>query len=138
VQAEGTVVRLDGAIACVKVVRSGGCGRCHEMGGCGAQGHESHIEEFFVDNTYGASSGQNVRIEIPEGAALTAAALMYGVPLVALFLAAGLAYGIDGSDGVVALSALGGLVLAALGLRMTRRMAFVQRSRARITGVLSS
>jgi sigma-E factor negative regulatory protein RseC len=136
VQTEGTVVRREGVFAYVRVVRSGGCGRCHEIGGCGGQGHESHVEEFFVDNVFGAGAGQKVCIEIPDGATLKAALLMYGVPLCALLLAAGLAYWIDTSDLVVALGAAVGLLGAMLCLRVTRRMNFVRQSRIRITGIV--
>lgn len=137
-QAEGTVMRLEGVIAHVKVMREQGCGRCHEVGGCGGQGHEAKCQEFVVDNTFGAHQGQRVRIEVPEGAALSAALLMYGLPLLALLAGAGLGRLASAADGVVAAGAAIGLVCAMTGLRLTRRMDFVMRSRARITGVLGA
>lgn len=137
-QAEGTVVRLEGAHAHVKVMREQGCGRCHEVGGCGGQGHDSKCQEFVVDNTFGAHMGQRVRIEVPEGAALTAALLMYGVPLLALLLGAGLGRLVSPDDAAVAAGAGVCLVLALLGLRLTRRMSFVDHARARITGTLGA
>lgn len=137
-QAEGTVMRLEGGSAHVKVMREQGCGRCHEAGGCGGHGHDSKCQEFVVDNAFGAVQGQQVRIEVPEGAALTAALLMYGVPLLALLCGAGLGRLVSPGDGVVAAGAAVCLVLAMLGLRLTRRMSFTDRARARITGILGA
>lgn len=135
-QAEGTVVRREGDNAIVKVVRSGGCGRCHEIGGCGGDGHEQRCEEFFVDNVFGAQDGQRVTIEIPEGVALKAAVLMYGIPLLALLGGAALARLLSSSDLAVATGGGVCLILAALALRLTRNSDLARRSRVRITGVL--
>lgn len=137
-QAEGTVTRLEGSNAHVKVMREQGCGRCHEVGGCGGQGHDSKCQEFVVDNTFGAAQGQRVRIEVPEGAALVAALLMYGVPLLALLAGAGVGRLVSPDDAIVAAGAVIFLVLAVLGLRLTRRMGFTDRARVRITGILGA
>ena len=109
-QAEGIVVRLVGARAYVKIKRSGGCGRCHEVGGCGGVGQDdAHCEEFVVDNSFGAQNGQRVSVDVPEGATLTAALLAYGMPLLAILLGAGLASWLWQSDVAVALGAGGAL-----------------------------
>lgn len=137
-QAEGTVTRLEGSIARVSVLRQQGCGRCHEPGGCGGQGHGERCQEFLVDNAFGARPGQRVRIEVPEGATLKAALLLYGSPLLALLFGALLGRVSGLGDAAVALGA--GLCFAAslALLRLTRKMTFVERVKVRITGILGA
>jgi len=139
VQAEGIVVRLAGTRAYVKIKRSGGCGRCHEVGGCGGVGQDdSHCEEFVVDNSFGAQSGQRVSVEVPEGATLKAAMIAYGLPLLAILLGAGLASWIWHSDLAVALGAATFLVLALLVLYGLQGSGVLRGVRPRITGTLLS
>lgn len=135
-QSEAVVTRLDRTRAYVKVMRAGGCGRCHEVGGCGGVSQdESRCQEFLVENVFGASAGQRVLLEIPDGATFVAALLAYGLPLLALVFGAGSASFFWQTDLAAALGAVGGLMLAVLGIYSLRGVGFLRRARPRITGL---
>lgn len=81
------VVRaLDGGRALVEV-EAGGCGRCHEEGGCGGQQLTqmfcSGPKTYLADNDFGAQVGDKVTVAIAAGAVRQTANLAYGVPLTA-------------------------------------------------------
>lgn len=108
------VVRtLDGGLAVVEV-EHGGCGRCHEEGGCGGQQLTqmfcSGSKTYRVDNRIGAQVGDRVNISIAAGSVRRAANLAYGVPLFALVTGAILGTA-GGNEGAVLGGGLG-LVLS--------------------------
>jgi sigma-E factor negative regulatory protein RseC len=81
------VVRhLEGETADVEV-ESGGCGRCHEEGGCGGlqltQMFCKGPKNYRVDNKIGAVIGDRVIVAIAPGSVRQTANLAYGVPLIA-------------------------------------------------------
>jgi len=114
---------LDGNEALVEV-ESGGCGRCHEVGGCGGQ----HLTQMFcggaktyrADNTVGAVVGDRVTVAIASGSVRRTANLAYGVPLVATFAGAALGSSAGGDLGAV-LGATAALVLSVLYVRYRSR-----------------
>lgn len=82
---EGTVMNVQNNRAVVSVKRSGGCGRCHEAGGCG--GGESSCEQYSLNNPANAVPGQRVEIDLPEGGAFKAAFVAYMLPVIGMLLA---------------------------------------------------
>lgn len=138
-QAEGVVVELSGKKAWVQVERTGGCGRCKEPGGCGAESDaERRCSRYLVDNACAAPLGAQVGIEVPEGAALTAALLSYGVPLTGLLLGTLLATVLSAQALAAPLGAVLGLVLAFAGLRLALQGGRLRHLRPRITAVIAS
>ncbi len=121
------VVRgLEGDFALVEV-EQGGCGRCHEKGGCGGQ----HLTQMFcsgpkawrVANTIGARQGERVLIAISEGSVRRVANLAYGLPLLAAISAAAVGSALADDAGAMVGAAFG-LVAAFSYLRWrTRRPA---------------
>lgn len=118
------VVRsLDGNEAIVEV-ESGGCGRCHEKGGCGGQ----HLTQMFcagqktyrADNPLGAGIGDRVTIAIAAGTVRRTANLAYGLPLLAIISGA-LAGSAIGGDGGAVLGAVIALGLALYYVRFRSR-----------------
>lgn len=107
------VVReIHGATAYVDV-ESGGCGRCHEPGGCGGQHLTQALcstKRFRVANALGAGIGDRVRLGIDEARLRSAAHRAYLMPL-ALFLAGALLGAPFGSVPSVS-GAFAGLLLA--------------------------
>lgn len=105
------VVRaLDGARALVEV-ESGGCGRCHEKGGCGGQ----HLTQMFcsgpktylADNGFGAQVGDSVTVAIAAGAVRQTANLAYGLPLTATIIGALMGMQLAGDVAAMAGAAIG-------------------------------
>lgn len=113
------VVRaLDGLDAVVEV-EQGGCGRCHEAGGCGGQ----HLTQMFcstktyrVDNSLHAQVGEHVTVAIAAGSVRRIANLAYGIPLLAIILGALLGMSLAGDAGAM-LGAAGGLCGSILYIR---------------------
>jgi len=126
---EAIVTRIDGAHACVEV-DGGGCGHCHETGGCQSgiltQLFGNTPRQFRLPNHIGAKPGERVIVRVGEGATWRAAVLTYVLPV--LFLLAGAVAGTvlgGGGDAAAALGALAGFVLAVLSGQTLRRTRFI-------------
>ncbi len=112
----GIVRDIEGAAALVEV-EQGGCGRCHEEGGCGGQNLTqmfcSGPKSYRVDNALGAQAGERVLIAVPAGSVRRTANLAYGLPLLGIIGGAvlGTAFAAD-LGGVLGALLGGGLVFA--------------------------
>lgn len=107
---------IDGEMAWVEP-EQGGCGRCHEEGGCGGQNLTqvfcSSPKVYRVANAVGAVPGDRVLVAIADGGIRRSANLAYGLPLLAV-LAGGVLGQLGGGDLGAIFGALAGL-LGALG-----------------------
>lgn len=115
------VVRaLDGNEAVVEV-ESGGCGRCHEKGGCGGQQLTQMFcngqKTYRVDNFLGAVVGDSVVVAIAAGSVRRVANLAYGLPLLVSILGAIIGSSLSGNVGAIAGVFLG-LVLSFSYIRL--------------------
>ena len=114
---------LDGRDALVEV-EQGGCGRCHEEGGCGGQ----HLTQMFcggarsyrVENVVNAEIGDHVTVAIAAGSVRRSANLAYGLPLFAIIGGALLGMSLAG-DGGAMLGAGSGMLLSFLYIRVRTR-----------------
>ncbi|MGE5472560.1 MAG: SoxR reducing system RseC family protein [Bacteroidota bacterium] len=117
------VVRaLDGQEALVEV-EQGGCGRCHEEGGCGGQQLAQMFcstKTYRVENTIKAAVGDHVTVAIAAGSVRRTANLAYGIPLLAILLGALLGMQLAGDGGAV-LGAGAGLLLSFFYVRHRSR-----------------
>lgn len=118
------VVRsLEGEMALVEV-EQGGCGRCHEEGGCGGQQLTqmfcSGPKTYSVINAVGAAIGDRVRVGIAPGSVSKTANFAYILPLTVAFLGAALGTSLGGDAGGI-LGAIGGLVIAFAYIRFRMR-----------------
>ncbi len=121
--ATGTITAVDGEYAIVRI-DSGGCGRCHEPGGCGATNLGKMFcatpQTFRVLNSGQRVVGDRATITIADGAVRRSALLAYGIPLLALFFGAFAGSALGGDAGAIG-GAIGGLFVAWLGLRCLAR-----------------
>lgn len=115
---EGIVGAVDGRMATVEVaVPEGGCGRCHEVGGCGGQNLSRALcdktRRIVVPNTLGAAVGDRVAVGMEEAAIGAVATRIYVVPLAGILCGAvaGQYLVAEGSLGAVA-GALAGFAAA--------------------------
>ena len=105
-------------------VEQGGCGRCHEEGGCGGQ----HLTQMFcsgprhyqVENSVGAQVGDRVNIAIVPGSVRQTANLAYGFPLLGALGGAMLGALVAGDHGAM-LGCLAGLVMAFIVVALRSR-----------------
>lgn len=116
-EVEGMVKGVEGRWAQVEVVRSSGCGRCHEPGGCGGGEHVCR-QVYRLDNEIGAKAGDEVWVSLEQGSVLKAALFAYGVPGGCMFLGAVLALLALGGDLAAFGGALAGLIFGYVVLRM--------------------
>jgi len=126
---EGSVIRavvrlVDPAGAIVEIAQ-GGCGRCHEKGGC--CGH--HLTQTFcsgprryrVDNAIGADVGDTVSVAVAAGTLRRGANLAYGLPVLGLIGGAVLGAQLGGDPGAIAGSLVGVVGAFALAARRSRQ-----------------
>lgn len=110
IEAKGTVVSVEGALAEVRLDETG-CGRCHEEGGCGGHNLGAMLcrtpRIYRVDNPAKAQVGQRVTIVVAEGAVRRSATLAYGLPLFVLLLGAASGQVVSGELGAIAGAVLG-------------------------------
>lgn len=101
----GVVTKVKGNKATVSFDRKSACDNCHMC----AVTKDSMKVEIVVENTLGANVGDFVSIEMGDKFVLTAATIVYIIPLVLVF--AGLMIGRILSDLAEILFAVGGLVI---------------------------
>lgn len=124
-ETQATVTALDGAYAIVRAEQQGGCGRCNEPGGCGGNNLVQMMcgapREYRVLNPDGAKLGESVTVCVAEGVVSRTAVLMYGVPLVFLFLGTVVGSVLWGNDWSAVAGGMAGLVTSWLIIKKTQR-----------------
>jgi len=119
----GVVRALDGGDALVEV-EQGGCGRCHEEGGCGGQQLTqmfcSGPKSYRAENTIGADVGDRVVVATSPGSIRRTANLAYGIPLLGAIGGALAGMPLGGDTGAM-LGAAGGLLLVLGYVRIRTR-----------------
>lgn len=110
----GIVRALNGQNALIEV-EQGGCGRCHEKGGCGGQNISqmfcSGPKSYEVRNDIAAQVGERVHVAISAGSVSSTANLVYVLPLAAMLIGAVAGFQLHG-DLAAIFGAILGLVLA--------------------------
>lgn len=121
------IVRATGEGWAEVEVEQGGCGRCHEPGGCGGQNltqmmcSKPHV--YRVDNPDGARVGEQVALLIEASVLGRSAGLAYVLPVLGLIVGALLGTRFGGDLGGMA-GGGAGLVFSWLALRLYARRAF--------------
>lgn len=102
-------------------VEQGGCGRCHEKGGCGGQNLTqmfcSEPKQYRVANDIGAAVGDRVTVAISAGSVRQSANLGYVLPLTATI--AGAVLGMQFADDPGAM--IGGVAGLLVAFSIVRR-----------------
>lgn len=101
----GVVAKIKGNKATVRFDRRSACDKCHMC----ATTKDGMKVEVVVENTLGANVGDFVEVEMGEKYVLTAAAIVYVIPLV--LIGAGIGIGTLINELAQALLALAGLVV---------------------------
>lgn len=101
----GMVAKVKGNKATVRFDRRSACDKCHMC----ATTKDGMKVEVIVENTLGANVGDYVEVEMGEKYVLTAAAIVYVIPLV--LIGAGIGIGTLINELAQALFALGGLII---------------------------
>ncbi|MCK6392918.1 SoxR reducing system RseC family protein [Zoogloea sp.] len=110
-RAQGVVSRVEGDHVWVEVSVSGGCGRCHEAGGCGgvniARPLGKALRELRLRNDVDALPGDRVSVIVDDAVPLRAALLTYGAPVVGVLVGAALGTSLAADGNPDLLAALG-------------------------------
>jgi len=101
---EGLVVAVAGAVARVRVARSGTCGSCASRGSCNPLGLAEGEMEVEVDNLLDAHPGQRVVLALAERQLLKGALWFYVLPLATFFAGYGLAARLGLGEGAAILA----------------------------------
>lgn len=101
----GVVAKVKGKRATVRFDRRSACDSCHMC----AVTKDGMKVEVVVENTLGANVGDFVEVEMGEKFVLTAAAIVYVIPLV--LTGAGIGFGTLISELAQILMAFGGLII---------------------------
>jgi sigma-E factor negative regulatory protein RseC len=107
--------------ATLEIERQTACGLCGQTRGCGNRiwgnllGHSD--ASFKANNTIGALVGQTVIVAIDEQVLLKSALLLYGLPLICLFVFALLANAMWGTELASMLGGLAGLLVGWLWIK---------------------
>ncbi len=125
IEKKAYVVAKDGIYAWVEAERSSGCQGCAISQGCGTGAVANYLGDKLARlrtvNRIGAEIGDEVIVGIPESALIGGSFMLYTVPLLIMFLGAGLGETLvrhlGGGEGVVIWLGLGGLVVGFLGAR---------------------
>jgi sigma-E factor negative regulatory protein RseC len=122
------VVHVEAHYAWVRLLeKAGGCGRCHEPGGCGST-QLTHVfkapcDTFKLPNSVGAVVGDEVVLQLADGVALRAAFTAYAIPLILGLLGAALGtyWARPGDDLPASAGLLAGLAAGMLWTRIWLR-----------------
>jgi sigma-E factor negative regulatory protein RseC len=99
---------LDNGFAEVSLHRQSACaGDCHRCGGCATEGEVIHVRAY---NSIGAQPGDTVMVETAGKTVLSAALLVYLVPLLLFFFGWAVGYAV-GLPGMTALCCALGFLL---------------------------
>lgn len=133
-----TVVGCTGRLAWVQTHRRGACGACDQGTGCatsvlGSLFGPGPVSRLAVEDHLGVGVGERVVVGIPDGLLVRASVAAYGLPLIALVTAAGIAEWLRAPQLAVAAVGVAGL---AAGLWLTGRLTGGSVSRRRYQPVL--
>lgn len=125
---EGTarVVSVEGRIAWLEPEQTTSCGGCAAAGLCGAKGigttaSRLELRRFALPNTPDLVVGERVVVGVSQRALLTASGTAYALPLVAMFIAGGVAQSLAGSDGVTIATMVVALAIGLIAARYAAR-----------------
>jgi len=141
-EAQAIVRQVEGSDAVIELAgRAGGCGRCHEPGGCGGSSVIGQVfgprcSVFRVPNTIDARPGEQVVVELGERDMLRAALMVYFLPI--LMLVAGAFLGLTLAEAAGDRAAfLGGALGFLAALVAVVRFQARERRRGRLQPVLT-
>ncbi len=125
IEEHGVLEQVEGDVAWVRTERQSTCGSCAAKAGCGqgllGKWLNRRGPRVRVLNSLQLSPGERVVIGVSESALLTGSLVVYLVPLLAMFVAGGLADQVAGGasmgDGLSIVAALIGLALSLFWVR---------------------
>ena len=103
----GVVLNIKDDFAQVRVGRNSACASC---GKCGMTEKQKHVD-FYASNAVGASQGDTVELDIPEGNSAKLALVAYFIPLAPALALLFLALGLKWAEWIAILLFVAGLAL---------------------------
>ena len=120
-ETRGKVVSIDGDALVVELDQSGGCGRCHEPGGCGgtsiATMRCAAPKRYQLTNPGDVAVGDAVMLHLPDGLVRRGAFFGYLLPLLLLLAGAAIGMRFGGEPGSI-IGGVAGLVIGAASQRV--------------------
>ena len=125
IEEQAIVVRTQGNQAIIEIERNKPCGLCGATKGCGislwSRIFGNRHEAFSTENKLAVKVGDHIIIGVEEGVLLTGSLIAYAIPLLMLFIGAGLGSYISDVQSIQDMAAsIGALLGLALGLALVR------------------
>jgi len=121
IEQQAKVVACDEQTVLLEAERESTCDGCKLKQGCGTGLLDKHVGQRFstitVAKTHNVEVGQEVHLGIPEQRLLQGALLMYIVPLLFLFVAAGLAKFFSVNQEIEIIAGISGLLVGFYWIR---------------------
>lgn len=116
IEERAVVTRLNNGQVWIRRLQSGACGACAQQSSCGTATLSQLLpkREFAVDCPIDVKAGDSVVVAIDDAHLLATSLLLYGLPLLAMFLVVGIAAWFPVVDTWLPEIALGSLLLAFL------------------------
>lgn len=129
-ETRAVVVLVGGRGALVRADQGNGCGQCNGKG-CGTSALSqlfcSKPRQFQVENPINANIGDEVIVAVAQGAVLRSISLVYGLPLLMLFIFAALGSWLGSQHGHTdGYAAAGGLLGLIVGFILVKVIATLQ------------
>ncbi len=114
IEQKAKVVDIDDKTIWLDAERQSTCSGCAAKQGCGTGILEKHIGKRFsriaIDKQEAVNVGQQMQLAIPEEALLQGAFMMYLVPLLSMFLFAGIATSLGATTLLETIAGITGLI----------------------------
>ena len=119
---KGTVVENDGRTIRVKITRSEACGHCAARSGCQMLNTTERIIEVPADRqSRGYEVGETVLVQMQTHSGFKAVFYAYLLPILLMMACVSLMYAMHCGEGLIALTAVGSIVMYYLLLYLFRR-----------------
>ncbi len=102
IEQHATVIAQDDKTVWLQAERQSTCSKCQVRQGCGTAMLANHVGKRFsriaVPKTHDVVIGEDVQLAIPEEALLQGTFMMYIVPLLLMFVGAGIAHSLTSNE----------------------------------------
>lgn len=118
---KGVVETIEGNHIRVKILQVSACAACHAKDLCNSSDNKEKIVDVYTDHPSEYTAGDDVYVLVSQSTGRTAVLWGFIIPFLFLMTFLILGYTLSGSEGIGALSAIGGLALYYLLLSMKKQ-----------------
>ena len=106
----GTIIKITGNTADVKIIQQSACGKCHAKGMCSMSDVKEKVVDVTLPSPHSFQEGQQVTVILGRKLGMKAVLLAYFLPFIFLLVTLLVVYAITKNEAAAGLSALGIMV----------------------------